>query len=111
MDVDVAYLNADLEDPIYMRKLLGYFDDEHEHVLLLKKCIYGLKQSGREWYKCLSNALFSIGFRKSSSNVAVFYRHGAKGYAIIGAAMDDLTIMAEDKYTIYSIKRDSKHIF
>src|SRR3979490_596102 len=27
MDVDIAYLNADLEDPIYMRKPPGYFDD------------------------------------------------------------------------------------
>src|SRR3979490_3099318 len=111
MDMDVAYLNAKLEDPIYMRKPPGYFEKEKEHVLLLKKCIYGLKQSGREWYKCLSRVLFSIGFNKSSSDAAVFYRHGAKGYVIIGAAMDDLTIMAEDEYTIYGIKRDLEHIF
>ena len=55
MDVDVAYLNAELQDPIYMHKPPGYFERENEQVLLLKKCIYGLKQSGREWYKCLSN--------------------------------------------------------
>ena len=72
MDVDVAYLNATLEDPIYMRKPPGYFQDKTKHVLLLKKCFYGLKQSGREWYKCLFKALQSMGFKKSSSNAAVF---------------------------------------
>ena len=73
MDVDVAYLNATLENPIYMQKLPGYYEDKTEHVLLLKKCLYGLKQSGREWYKCLSKALFNMGFKKSSMDATVFY--------------------------------------
>ena len=74
MDVDVAYLNASLEDPIYMQKPPGYFQDKTDHVLLLKKCLYSLKQSGREWYKCLLNTLFKIGFKKSSTDAAVFYK-------------------------------------
>ena len=73
MDVDVAYLNATLENLIYMQKPPGYYEDKTEHVLLLKKCLYGLKQSGREWYKCLSKALFNMGFKKSSIDAAVFY--------------------------------------
>ena len=60
MDVEVAYLNATLENPIYMQKLPGYYEDKTEHVLLLKKCLYGLKQLGGEWYKCLSKALFNM---------------------------------------------------
>ena len=47
MDVDVAYLNANIEDPIYMHKPPGYFEEKMDQVLLLMKCIYGLKQSGR----------------------------------------------------------------
>ena len=74
MDVDVAYLNANLEDPIYMQKPPGYFQDKTNHVLLLKKCLYSLKQSGREWYKCLLNTLFKIGFKKTSTDAAVFYK-------------------------------------
>ena len=72
MDIDVAYLNATLENPIYMQKLLGYYEDKTKHVFFLKKCLYGLKQSGREWYKCLSKALFNMGFKKSSTDAAVF---------------------------------------
>ena len=73
MDVDVAYLNATLENLIYIQKSPGYYEDNTEHVLLLKKCLYGLKQSGREWYKCLSKALFSMGSRKTSIDTTVFY--------------------------------------
>ena len=36
MDVNVAYLNATLENLIYMQKLPGYYEDKTEHVLLLK---------------------------------------------------------------------------
>ena len=70
MDVDVAYLNATLENLIYMQKPLGYYEDKTEHVLLLKKCLYGLKQLGREWHKCISKALFNMGFKKSSTDAA-----------------------------------------
>src|SRR3979490_298807 len=50
-------------------------------------------------------------FRKSSSDAAAFYRHGPKGYEIIGTAVDDLTITAIDEFTIYGIKRDLERIF
>ena len=73
MDINVAYLNATLENLIYMQKPPGYYEDKTKHVLLLKKCLYGLKQSGREWYKCLSRALFNMGFKKSSTDTTVFY--------------------------------------
>jgi len=37
------------------------FDDGSSRVCLLQKCIYVLKQSGREWYFRFSNFLKSIG--------------------------------------------------
>ena len=111
MDVDVAYLNATLEDLIYMQKPLGYFQDKTEHVLLLKKCLYSLKQSGREWYKCLLKALQSMGFKKSSSDAAVSYRNTAKEFAIIGAAVDDLTITATNKGILHGVKKDLENRF
>ena len=56
--------------------------------------MYGLKQSGQAWYKCLSSAMDKISFTKSRSDGAVFYRHGGKGFAIIAVAVDNLTITA-----------------
>jgi hypothetical protein len=44
MDIDSAYLNTYLDEPIYLKQLLSY--SEGNNVLLLKKALYGLKQSG-----------------------------------------------------------------
>jgi transposase InsO family protein len=111
MDVDNAYLNATLPEPIYMKQPYGYDDNNKDHVLLLKKALYGLKQSGREWYKCLTNALSRLGFKKSATDAAVFYRHGGKGFAIIAAAVDDLTITATNEAILQEIKDDLNRIF
>ena len=38
-----AYVNADLEEPIYMRQPPGYIQQSDQHVLKLKKAMYSLK--------------------------------------------------------------------
>ena len=52
MDVDNAYINAILKEPIYMKQPQGYIQKGDDYVLKLKKAMYRLKQSGRAWYKC-----------------------------------------------------------
>ena len=90
MDIYNSYVNADLEEPIYMRELQGYIQVSDQHVLKLNKAMYSHKQSGRAWYKCLSTAMDKIGFSKSKSDGAVLYRYAGKGFAIIPVAVDDL---------------------
>jgi Reverse transcriptase (RNA-dependent DNA polymerase) len=111
MDVDSAYLNEELPDPIYMKQLRGYEKGDKDHVLLLKRALYGLKQLGREWHKHLSNKLFKPGFIKSRSDAAIFYRRGSKGHVIVAAAVDDLTITAESQTIVDGIKRDLNKVF
>ena len=72
MDIYNAYVNADLEEPIYMRQPQGYIQESDQHVLKLNKAMYSLKQSGQAWYKCLSTAMNKIGFSKSKSDGEVF---------------------------------------
>ena len=73
--------------------------------------MYGLKQSGRAWYKCLSAAMNWIGFTKSKSNAAVFYRHSGKGFANIAVVVDDLTMTGTNDNIICEIKADLMEIF
>ena len=47
MDVKGAYLNGTLKERIYMKQPEG-FEDDTNHVCLLKKTLYGLKQSRQE---------------------------------------------------------------
>ncbi len=55
-DVPTAYLNANLDDKIFMKQPTG-FTVQHinnaEMVCKRKKAIYGLKQSGRQWWSLL----------------------------------------------------------
>ena len=79
--------------------------------MFFKKCLYGLKQLGREWYKCLLKALQNMEFKKSSTDAAVFYRHDTKGFTIIAVPVDDLTIIATNEEILHGIKRDLERIF
>ena len=54
MDVETAFLNADLKEELYMYPPIGMIVREG-YVLKLKKTLYGLKQSPREWNANLDN--------------------------------------------------------
>ena len=73
--------------------------------------MYGLKQSGQVWYKCLSAAMNKIGFAKSKSDTAVFYRHNGKGFVIIAIAVDDLMMTVTNDDIIRKIEADLIKIF
>ncbi|KAG8498844.1 hypothetical protein CXB51_005680 [Gossypium anomalum] len=52
LDVKTTFLHGELEEDIYMQQPEGFTVSEKEdYVCLLKKSLYGLKQSPRQWYK------------------------------------------------------------
>lgn len=63
MDMSSAYLNGELSEDVYMRQPEGFVSEEYPNrVLKLKKSLYGLKQSGREWNAKLDAVLKKFGF-------------------------------------------------
>lgn len=66
MDVDCAYLNAPLDEPVYMQIPPGIdVDRKQGQVFKLVKALYGLKQAGHEWAKHLKGILQSLGWKQS----------------------------------------------
>ena len=63
LDVNEAYLNAELKETIYMEPPRGHPLYNQNVVLKLNRAIYGLKQSANAWYKILTTCLKSIGFK------------------------------------------------
>jgi hypothetical protein len=65
LDVVTEFLEADIEEEIYMRQPDGfrYTDiNGEERVCLLKKSLYGLKQAPRNWNKTITTWLEQNGF-------------------------------------------------
>ena len=59
LDVDLAYLYADLETPVYMEAPEGFVLPKGK-VLKLKRSLYDLPQSGRNWYNLISGFFQTI---------------------------------------------------
>ena len=52
MDVKTAFLHGDLEEQIYIDQSEGFTQSGKEHLVCkLKRSLYGLKQTLRQWYK------------------------------------------------------------
>jgi len=52
LDVKTTFLYGDLEEEIYMSQLTEFKTVGKEYMVCkLKKLLYGLKQSPRQWYK------------------------------------------------------------
>lgn len=64
-DVKCAYLYAPLTETIFMKQPTGFEDRKNpDSVCRLRKAIYGLHQSGREWYFEVNRVLKEMGFKK-----------------------------------------------
>jgi hypothetical protein len=92
MDVKSAYLNGKLNETIYMRQPKGFeVPGKRDHVCLLHKGLYGLKQSGRTWNQTIDPALRGIGLTPLASDQCVYVLSGNERHVLILALyVDDL---------------------
>ncbi|GFW97755.1 retrovirus-related Pol polyprotein from transposon TNT 1-94 [Trichonephila clavipes] len=92
-DAKTAYLYVDLEETVYVlpppgyEKLIG--DDK---VCKLKKSIYGLPQSGRNWYMKIKGELEKFGLKQLASDNCVFIKSVNQSVLILCMYVDDLAI-------------------
>ncbi|KAG8475264.1 hypothetical protein CXB51_032125 [Gossypium anomalum] len=69
LDVKTAFLHGELEEDIYMQQPEGFTVSEKEdYVCLLKKSLYGLKQSPRQWYKRFDSFMTSHDFKRTAKD-------------------------------------------
>ena len=77
MDIKTAYIKAPIAEEIYMKQPEGFEQLDNKEkplVCLMNKSLYGLKQSGRNWYLTFRNFLVAKGFESSVHDNCLFIK-------------------------------------
>ena len=108
MDVKTAYLNAPIDCDFYMEQQNGFekFGRNSETLVCkLKKSLYGLKQSDRNWNNMLHNHLIDEHFSQSCADPCIYTRHiDDKRYIIMIIWVDDIIIATSNSKLMASVK-------
>lgn len=98
-DVKMAFTVAPLEETLYMAEPEGYETGaKGENVCLLKKSLYGLKQSARNWQKLLEKYFFDAGFSRSRADPCLYFKIvPAQGFCLITTHVDDIFVLYDKK--------------
>lgn len=93
LNIKNAYLNASLEEEIYMVAPKGCKTPYWR----LHKGLYSLRQAGRQWYLLLHDAHTSLGFTRCESDWSVYTRRSQSALTISATSVDDLLIATSSK--------------
>ena len=108
MDVKTAYLNAPIDCDIYMQQPEGFETlgkNGEKLICKLKKSLYGLKQSGRNWNNMLHKHLCDEGFSQSLADPCVYIRKTkSEECVIIIVWVDDIIISATVMESLERVK-------
>ncbi len=77
IDVKGAFLHGEFEDGKKIRLKIPKGFEKHfvaEKVLLLLKCLYGLKQAAKAFWRQLSCAAKAMGLTQSNANPCLYFK-------------------------------------
>ena len=105
MDVKTAFLNGELDEEIYMDQPIGFVTKGQEHkVCKLKRSIYDLKQSSRQWYLRFRLAVLSNGFTMIKEDHCVYIKRSKGSCIILSLYVDDILLAGNDMEMIITTK-------
>ena len=102
-DIGTTFLNGDLVEEIYMTQLQGYVDlTKPKHYCRLKKSLYGLRQSARQWNQHFSKFLKQFRLITSEADCCVYSNDGEL-HTLLGIYVDDGIISSTNPVYVESI--------
>ena len=100
MDVKSAYLSAPIDCEIFMEQAEGFKVQSkrgEKLVYKLRKSLYGLKQSGRNWNSMLHTHLVENNFVQRPTDNCVYTKNEGDNMVVIVVWVDDLIVGANDQ--------------
>jgi hypothetical protein len=95
IDFVMAYPQADVKTDIYMKvpkgatiKLNEKASDEQQHLLKLRKNLYGLKDAGLTWFEHARDGLLKRGFKQSNVDPCLFTKVNKSRRDVLGMAIN-----------------------
>ena len=110
LDVKTTFLHGELEESIFMEQPEGFIKlGDEGKVCLLKRSIYGLKQSSRQWNLQFDQHMRKIGFESSKYDSCVYMKkRDGKSVAFLLLYVDDMLVTGSDINEIEKVKYDLK---
>jgi hypothetical protein len=97
LDVVTAFLQADLEDEVYVRQPPGYTTTNANLVHRLQRPLYGIKQAPRQWSLHLTNTLQRLGFKQLISDSCLYSLISESSRTIVAVYVDDIIIASNNE--------------
>lgn len=112
MGFDAAFLNADIKEEVYVEPV-GYFDSKvpSNHVYRLKKTLYELKQSPREWWLLLQDSLRQLGWTPTLTDNCIFFREIENDLEYLAVYVDDIINSSPSKASVETTKQQLASLF
>ena len=104
LDVKSAFLNAPLEETIFMEHPTYFNNQPGDTVLKLNKTLYGLKQAPREWYKLLTDKLQQLGYSQSLNDPCLYFKVSPNQLTLVPFHVDDLKIASNSPAEITNLQ-------
>ena len=120
IDVDTAFLIADLQEDVYidipegLENILDITPDHQNQertVIKLRKNLYGLKQAPRNWFLTLHSWLTTYGFTQSTADPCIYVLQDDPRHLIVSVYVDDLLLASPTLIHLTTFKDDFKRAF
>ncbi|KMQ81925.1 gag-pol polyprotein, partial [Lasius niger] len=93
------------------RRWLNALNEHRDSVCLLKKALYGLRQSGLQWYRCLVTKLKQLDMQPTGQDPCMFTSRRKNCVMLIAIYVDDILIATNDLNWLKEIKQQLAESF
>ena len=98
LDFETAFLNAPLDEVLYVKQPEGYHSGNANMVWLLKKALYGLKQAPYAWNKEVNAYLVNVlKYKPLYSDPCIYIKQTKHGIIVLCLYVDDTLVAYHSK--------------